>query len=118
MTPLLLASLVRSQVNQEIYSETDLLAIDSEIQEVREPGPASFAVLPPPGFQEPSQSSAAPAAGIPDRWFDGGAFRNVFTGPGDVEQKYNPADGSHSFRWVKLNKVRPVHSHSALANNL
>ena len=48
MTPLLLASLVRAQVNQEIYSETDLLAIDSEVQEVREPGPASFAVLPPP----------------------------------------------------------------------
>ena len=64
MTPLLLASLVRAQVNQEIYSETDLLAIDSEVQEVREPGPA-FAVLPPPGFQAPSQSSgAAPAAGI------------------------------------------------------
>jgi len=83
VTPLLLASLVRCQVNQEIYSETDLLAIDSEIQEVREPGPASFAVLPPPGFQEPSQSSgAAPAAG-----------------PGDVEQKYNPADGSHSFSY-------------------
>lgn len=83
VTPLLLASLVRAQVNQEIYSETDLLAIDSEVQEVREPGPASFAVLPPPGFQEPSQSSgAAPAAG-----------------PGDVEQKYNPADGSHSFSY-------------------
>ena len=43
MTPLLLASLVRCQVNQEIYSETDLLAIDSEIQEVREPGAASIA---------------------------------------------------------------------------
>ena len=77
---LLLVPLVLSQVNQEIYSETDLLAIDSEVQEVREPGPASFAVLPPPGFQEQSQSSgAAPAAGIPDRWFDWGAFRNVFT---------------------------------------
>ena len=65
MTSLLLASLVRCQVNQEIYSETDLLAIDSEVQEVREPAPASFAVLPPPDFQVPSASSvAAPAAGI------------------------------------------------------
>ena len=62
---LLLVPLVMSQVNQEIYSETDLLAIDSEVQEVREPGPASFAVLPPPGFQEASPSSSAPAAGIP-----------------------------------------------------
>ena len=62
---LLLVPLVWSQVNQEIYSETDLLAIDSEVQEVREPGPASFAVLPPPGFKEASQSSSAPAPGIP-----------------------------------------------------
>jgi len=79
---LLLVPLVWSQVNQEIYSETDLLAIDSEVQEVREPGPASFAVLPPPGFQEASQSSSAPAPG-----------------PGKVEQKSNPTDGSHSFSY-------------------
>jgi len=79
---LLLVPLVWSQVNQEIYSETDLLAIDSEVQEVREPGPASFAVLPPPGFQEASPSSGAPAAG-----------------PGKVEQKNNPTDGSHSFSY-------------------
>ena len=73
MTPILLASVVRCQVNQEIYSETDLLAIDSEVQEVREPAPNSFsapasfsaAVLPPPGFQAPVESSGlAPATGI------------------------------------------------------
>ena len=67
MTPIILASVVRCQVNQEIYSETDLLAIDSEVQEVREPAPASFsaAVLPPPGFQAPVESSGlAPATGI------------------------------------------------------
>ena len=43
-----LAAGARCQVNQEIYSEQDLLAIDSEAKPV--------AVLPPPGFEAASAS--------------------------------------------------------------
>ena len=43
-----LAAGARCQVNQEIYSEQDLLAIDSEAQPV--------AVLPPPGLEAASGS--------------------------------------------------------------
>jgi len=73
-----LAAGARCQVNQEIYSEQDLLAIDSEAQ------PVAVAVLPPPGFEAASASvlsSLPPGGGEP--------------GPGTVQ-----ADGSHSFRWV------------------
>ena len=45
-----LAAGARCQVNQEIYSEQDLLAIDSEAQ------PVAVAVLPPPGFEAASAS--------------------------------------------------------------
>ena len=45
-----LAAGARCQVNQEIYSEQDLLAIDSEAQ------PVAVAVLPPPGLEAASAS--------------------------------------------------------------
>ena len=45
-----LAAGARCQVNQEIYSEQDLLAIDSEAK------PVAVAVLPPPGFEAASAS--------------------------------------------------------------
>jgi len=71
--------LVWGQVNQEIYSEQDLLAIDSEIQ-------PQVVVLPPPG-------SSGPVLEIDS---------NSIAGSGEVQQSQNfdPSDGSHSFGYV------------------
>ena len=67
---------MQAQVNQEIYSEQDLLAIDSAPQETFVPAVA----LPPPGVGG-GRGGAGGGAGS--------------SGPGIV---FN-SDGSHSFRW-------------------
>merc|ERR1712227_537082 len=68
--------LVFGQVNQEIYSDQDLLAIDSEIQ-------PQVVVLPPSG-----------GFGLD--------IDNAVAGSTEVQQSqiFNPSDGSHSFSYV------------------
>jgi len=73
---------VTGQVNQEIWSEEDLLAIDSAIQN-------EVIVAPPPPSSQTQFTVPAPVETVSNDLLDT-----------DFKQSYNPQDGSHSFSYI------------------